>query len=94
MEPLLPGLTDFFISIRILYHLYTKVYKSGSPGCCVPPVAKTRIKRIRGTKTAEHITQPTMKPAKEQVKCPKCDKFCASGAGLASHQRHKHPNIY
>ena len=57
------------------------------------PLRTTGITRISDTKTTDHVTQPTMKPAKE-VKCPKCDKFCAPGAGLASHQRHNHPNIY
>ena len=38
----------------------------------------TGVKRLRDTETTEHITPPSMKPAKEQVKSPKCDKLCAT----------------
>ena len=71
---------------------YIRFLRDGSVAVYIPS-RTTGIKRIRDTKTTEHITQPTTKPAKEQVKCPKCDKLCAPGAGLFSHQRDKHPYI-
>ena len=72
---------------------YIRLLRDGTVAAYLPS-RTTGIKWIRDTKTTMNVTQPTMKPAKEQVKCPKCDKFSAPGAGLASHQRHKHPNIY
>ena len=68
------------------------VLRDGTAAACLPSQT-TGAKRIRDTETIEHIIPPSMKPSKEQVKCPKCDKLCAPGARLASHQRLKHPNI-
>ena len=69
---------------------YIRFLRDGSVAAYLPS-RTTGIKRIRDTETTEQITQPTTKPAKEKFKCPKCDKFCAPGTGLAWHQN---PNIY
>ena len=53
-EPVPRAAILFFISIRILYHLYIKVYKSGSPVRTVPYFNRTLIK-LKGQNSQKRL---------------------------------------